>query len=67
MTIGRNDPCPCGSGKKYKICCLGKKRKINAKVIQDPSKITSLMGRVRVAETPKKEAFQMTEKDYKIK
>ena len=21
-TIGRNDPCPCGSGKKYKKCCL---------------------------------------------
>ena len=21
--IGRNDPCPCGSGKKYKRCCLG--------------------------------------------
>ena len=19
--IGRNDPCPCGSGKKYKQCC----------------------------------------------
>jgi preprotein translocase subunit SecA len=19
--IGRNDPCPCGSGKKYKHCC----------------------------------------------
>ena len=19
--IGRNDPCPCGSGKKYKRCC----------------------------------------------
>ena len=19
--IGRNDPCPCGSGKKYKMCC----------------------------------------------
>ena len=19
--IGRNDPCPCGSGKKYKKCC----------------------------------------------
>ncbi|MBS3788940.1 SEC-C domain-containing protein, partial [Candidatus Bipolaricaulota bacterium] len=18
---GRNDPCPCGSGKKYKYCC----------------------------------------------
>jgi preprotein translocase subunit SecA len=22
--IGRNEPCPCGSGKKYKQCCLGK-------------------------------------------
>jgi hypothetical protein len=22
--ISRNDPCPCGSGKKYKKCCLGK-------------------------------------------
>ena len=22
--IGRNDKCPCGSGKKYKKCCLGK-------------------------------------------
>lgn len=21
MKIGRNDPCPCGSGKKYKVCC----------------------------------------------
>ncbi|MEK7762276.1 MAG: SEC-C metal-binding domain-containing protein, partial [Nitrospirota bacterium] len=20
-TIGRNDPCPCGSGKKFKKCC----------------------------------------------
>lgn len=22
--IGRNDPCPCGSGKKYKQCCMKK-------------------------------------------
>jgi preprotein translocase subunit SecA len=22
--VGRNDPCPCGSGKKYKKCCLPK-------------------------------------------
>jgi len=22
--VGRNDPCPCGSGKKFKHCCLGK-------------------------------------------
>ena len=24
--VGRNDPCPCGSGKKYKQCCLKKTR-----------------------------------------
>lgn len=24
MKIGRNEPCPCGSGKKYKQCCLSK-------------------------------------------
>src|ERR1700761_4839982 len=22
MKAGQNDPCPCGSGKKYKKCCL---------------------------------------------
>jgi len=24
IKIGRNDPCPCGSGKKYKKCCINK-------------------------------------------
>ncbi len=27
MRLGRNDPCPCGSGLKYKKCCLGKEGK----------------------------------------
>ncbi|HSO36562.1 MAG TPA: SEC-C metal-binding domain-containing protein, partial [Labilithrix sp.] len=22
--VGRNEPCPCGSGKKHKKCCLAK-------------------------------------------
>ncbi|HCS1330106.1 TPA: SEC-C domain-containing protein, partial [Salmonella enterica] len=22
VKVGRNDPCPCGSGKKFKQCCL---------------------------------------------
>ena len=26
MKVGRNEPCPCGSGRKYKKCCLGEKR-----------------------------------------
>ncbi len=30
MKIGRNDPCPCGSGKKYKYCCLNKPKDVPA-------------------------------------
>ncbi len=28
--VGRNDPCPCGSGKKYKRCCLLKETEARA-------------------------------------
>src|SRR5579872_192768 len=33
---GRNDLCPCGSGKKYKRCCLGKaqERETFARVLE---------------------------------
>jgi hypothetical protein len=26
--VNRNDPCPCGSGKKYKKCCMRQAAKI---------------------------------------
>jgi len=29
--ISRNDPCPCGSGLKYKRCCLGKRVPLRGK------------------------------------
>lgn len=42
IKTGRNDPCPCGSGKKYKKCCLvadyvepGKEESIRARLVQD--------------------------------
>ena len=28
--VGRNDPCPCGSGKKYKNCCLKNEKSVPA-------------------------------------
>lgn len=40
--VGRNDPCPCGSGKKFKQCCFltkggaGVKKKLTAKWINEP-------------------------------
>lgn len=29
--VGRNDPCPCGSGKKYKKCCMDKEETLKIK------------------------------------
>jgi hypothetical protein len=36
--VGRNDPCPCGSGKKYKKCCHAK----DQKRLRDPSDIAGV-------------------------
>ena len=30
---GRNDPCPCGSGKKFKQCCATKKDRMSPALI----------------------------------
>src|SRR6516225_1314577 len=34
---GRNDPCPCGSGKKYKRCCLPKAGPDKGVLLEQPS------------------------------
>jgi len=33
--VGRNDPCPCGSGRKFKKCCLGKDQNPKSGNIKD--------------------------------
>lgn len=56
--VGRNDLCPCGSGKKYKNCCMkkeqeqvaakytaGGKRKFKAKVLKMDDKSLSVFGK----------------------
>ncbi len=48
---GRNDPCPCGSGKKYKACCWSKqlpkaRKPLNAKLLSSGASASNLMGRV---------------------
>lgn len=35
--VGRNDPCPCGSGKKYKQCCLKAEEAKTARAANDRS------------------------------
>lgn len=46
--VGRNDPCPCGSGKKYKSCCINKPvhkpLPFKAKLLSQPKQV-DLMAR----------------------
>jgi len=47
---GRNDPCPCGSGKKYKKCCEypAKLKKLRAQMV--PSAASTLgLGASKIA------------------
>ncbi|HXU40486.1 MAG TPA: SEC-C metal-binding domain-containing protein [Blastocatellia bacterium] len=46
--IGRNDPCPCGSGKKYKHCCYGKE--VTPFVAEDAWKQDPEWYRIRLTE-----------------
>ena len=41
--VSRNDPCPCGSGKKYKQCCMSKEHE--ARSPRTTASITDLQGK----------------------
>lgn len=42
MKLGRNDLCPCGSGKKYKRCCMNSASKQHAELFDDVEKIVTM-------------------------
>ncbi|MCP5506077.1 MAG: SEC-C domain-containing protein [Chlamydiales bacterium] len=45
--VGRNDPCPCGSGKKYKKCCAQKSSMERRTFTQiNTSEIQSKIGKI---------------------
>jgi hypothetical protein len=44
--VGRNDPCPCGSGKKYKHCCLRLERDVRATTLRLEQAQVALYNRV---------------------
>ncbi len=43
--IGRNEPCPCGSGKKYKTCCLGSEVRTPREFVLDPDEAVDWLSR----------------------
>jgi hypothetical protein len=45
--VGRNDPCPCGSGKKFKKCC--EKKMIGKKFVASKLETTPLKDRITQA------------------
>lgn len=79
MKVGRNDPCPCGSGKKYKQCHMkedleGKaakytpsgKRKFTAKVLKVGGESLSVFGRAATAPQAQPEADKMEKLKFKM-
>ena len=46
MKVGRNDPCPCGSGLKYKKCCLAKESTVS----RDPGALYAQRYKIRLKE-----------------
>lgn len=42
MKLGRNDPCPCGSGKKYKRCCMDRASQQKAELTDELSQIVAM-------------------------
>ena len=42
MKPGRNDPCPCGSGKKFKRCCMTREGKLHADVQDEVAAILAM-------------------------
>ena len=42
MKLSRNDPCSCGSGKKYKRCCMDSIAKQSAQVADDIAQVLAM-------------------------
>lgn len=50
MKIGRNDHCPCGSGKKYKQCCIDAAEKQHAEIYDDIAQTIAMSGNLSIEE-----------------
>jgi hypothetical protein len=52
--IGRNDPCPCGSGKKFKRCHMGREDDIvTDRLTQDPGQLALAITKLPVCDHPR--------------
>lgn len=61
--IGRNDACPCGSGRKYKRCCLGKQQSVGTNLTEVQKAQISLQNAIN---TIQKAASQGVQKVHEL-
>ena len=60
--VGRNEPCPCGSGKKYKKCCLASDEAARTRVVEGDSDVLRVTGDVSAEQLAMARGF-FAEKD----
>jgi methionyl aminopeptidase len=58
LKVGRNDPCPCGSGLKYKKCCLSKESPVGGKPGESLKNLYYRKYRIRLKEKHDVEAIR---------
>ncbi len=68
IKIGRNNPCPCGSGKKYKKCCLQEHQSARLPQVVNQSIIDEDAQRIFRAHFNKRNGFLVRElpEDYGV-
>ncbi len=56
--IGRNDACPCGSGKKFKRCCLGKQHAVSSNLSEVQKAQISLQNAINTIQKAASQGLQ---------
>ncbi|WP_026691203.1 YecA family protein [Alteribacter aurantiacus] len=58
--VKRNDPCPCGSGKKYKKCCMNKQQAVTTASVKDEKDFQQFLPKVVEFSAPYEEQLQQS-------
>jgi hypothetical protein len=65
VKIGRNDPCPCGSGKKYKHCCMDNISIQRAELLDDMAQVVAMNPNLSLDELNRVAQQRMQERNHK--
>lgn len=65
MKTGRNDPCPCGSGKKYKQCCINAQSKQHVEMFDDIAQVVAMNPNLSLDELNLVAQHKMAERNNK--